>query len=189
MLLHVLEFPDRQGRLRLFDHRLLHHHFVVNALDFGCQFLLLIFQHGNLVIEVLYLLYLALFYLRTVTCAFAHFTVRDCPFGLVLDFLVLDFIDIDKQGLAHKVIATDHEYLDFPEEIIDKLNAHLLKVVFDIFVDFFQVNNHDSNVMNHFEVHIQVPQLMLKFTQELNFHIGEDLHFVQDLIVTGVDSH
>lgn len=43
--------------------------------------------------------------------------------------------------------------------------------------------------MNHFEVHIQVPQLMLEFTQELNFHIGEDLHFVQDLIVTGVDSH
>lgn len=86
---------------------------------------------------MLYLLYLALFYLQTVTCAFAHFTVRDCPFSLVLDFLVLDFIDIDKQSLAHKVIATDHEYLDFPEEIIDKLNAHLLKVVFDIFVDFF----------------------------------------------------
>jgi hypothetical protein len=133
---------------------------------------------------VLHLLYFTLFYLRTVACAFAHFTVRDRPFGLVLDFLVLDFIDIDKQGLAHKVIATDHEYLDFPEEIIDKLNAHLLKVVFDIFVDFFQVNNHDSNIVNHFEVHIKVPQLMLEFTEELNFHIGEDLHFVQYLIVT-----
>jgi hypothetical protein len=150
VFLHVLQLPDGQGGLCLLDHGLLHHHFLDNVLDFRGEFLLFIFQHGDLVVEVLDLLDLALFDLGAVTGAFAYITVGHCAFDLILDFLVLDFVYIDEQGLAHEVIPTDHEDLNFPEEIIDKLNAHLIKVVLNIFVDFFQIGNHDPNIMNHF---------------------------------------
>ena len=41
--------------------------------------------------------------------------------------------------------------------------------------------------MDHFEVHLGVAKLMLEFSQQLNLHVGEDLHFVHDFVMTSVE--
>jgi len=40
--------------------------------------------------------------------------------------------------------------------------------------------------MYHFVMHFRVIDLMLELPQKLNFHIGEDLHFMHNFIMTCV---
>ena len=74
----------------------------------------------------------------------------------------------------------------FSEKIIDKLYAHLAKILFYIFVDFLQINNHNPDIVDHLKVGLGVAELMLELSEQLYLHIGEYLHFVHDLVVTGI---
>lgn len=98
--------------------------------------MLFILKHGYLVVEVLHFLDLSFFVFGVVTGTFAYFAVRNSCLGEFFIFFVLNFVYIDQEGLAHEIVATDHEDLNFPEEIIDELDAHLTEVFLDIFVDF-----------------------------------------------------
>ena len=100
--------------------------------------------------------------------------------------MVLDSFDIDQKSLTDKVVAANHENLYFSEKIVHKLNSHLVKVLFHVFVYLLKVDDQDSYVVDHFIVQFRVGELVFELPEKLNFQICENFHLVHDLIMAGV---